>query len=175
MNRTVTEIQTFTGKCFDFLDPDPDSIDIRDIAHALSLVNRFGGHTPKPYSVAQHCVLASFAAPYELAFEALMHDAQEAYVGDIPTTLKQLMPQYQVIEDRAEAAIRAKFGLPEEFSPIVKMIDRRLLVTEAREFGMNWWPIMGVEPYPHMDVTPWHWEEARDQFMRRFNNLMVDR
>ena len=175
MTRTPTEIQTFTGKCFDFLDPDPDSIDIRDIAHALSLVNRYGGHTPKPYSVAQHCVLASFYAPYELAFEALMHDAQEAYVGDIPTTLKALMPEYRAIEDRAEAVIRAKFGLPEEFSPSVKTIDRRLLVTEARAFGMNWWPMMDVEPYENMDVTPWHWQEARDRFMERFNELMTAR
>lgn len=168
---TKQTYQTRSGDYLDFQDPDPDTIHIDDIAHALALVNRYGGHTPYPYSVAQHCVLSSLVAPPGLELQALMHDAQEAYVGDMPSPLKKMLPEYQVIEDRMEAVIRTKFKLPIKFDPRVKEIDMRMLVTEAKEFGLTWWDIWGVDPYPALAIRPWSWEHAKHKFLVRFEYL----
>jgi hypothetical protein len=85
-------ILTYTGKRFSLADPHPEQVDINDIAHALSLVNRWGGHTRMPYSVAAHSVmvadLVAKIAP-DLALAALLHDAPEAYLGDVCRPLKR--------------------------------------------------------------------------------------
>ena len=167
----MTYISTRSGTV-DFLKPDPNSIRIEDIAHALSLINRYGGHTPYPYSVAQHCVLASQVAPAGLELEALLHDAQEAYVGDMPTPLKALLPEYKVIEDRLEAVIRKKFGLPEKFTPALKAVDHRIMITEAASFGFDLWvPTEGVGPYDDLPIESWSWRRARRSFLSRFIEL----
>lgn len=174
MNRAPT-IQTFTGQTIDFLDPDPATINIMDISHSLSLINRYAGHSIFPYSVAQHSVLASFLAPKELKLETLLHDAHEAYVGDVPTTLKRLIPDYQVIEDRMESVVRAKFGLaPPPMNPEVKKIDTVMLVTEAQKFGFSWWPLYGVEPDSGTPIEPWTWRYARNAFRERFHYLAAE-
>lgn len=165
------EIQTFCGWNVNFADPRPETIDIIDIAHALAQINRYTGHAPFPYSVAQHSVLVSYQAPAHLAFEALMHDAQEAYVGDVSTTLKQLLPDYKAIEDRLERVIRAKYGLPLEMTPEVKEIDSRMLCTEARQLGFVWWKWLEAEPFPGLRIDPWTWQRASLAFIRRFEEL----
>src|ERR1700757_1336901 len=81
-------IQTFSGKRFSLLEPQPDQICIEDIAHALSLQARFTGHVKYHYSVAQHCWYASQIVAPEFALEALMHDASEAYIGDMSRPMK---------------------------------------------------------------------------------------
>jgi 5'-deoxynucleotidase YfbR-like HD superfamily hydrolase len=83
-------IQTLSGKRFDYINSTADDVDIEDIANALSNICRFAGHVPEFYSVAQHSVLCSQIVPPEFAFEALMHDAAEAYCQDIPQPLKLL-------------------------------------------------------------------------------------
>lgn len=173
MIRTTTAIQTYSGAMFDFLDPDPDTIIIEDIAHSLSLTNRFGGHTKKAYSVAQHCVLCSQMAPVGLRFQALMHDAQEAYVGDVATPLKQLLPDYRALEDRVEEVIRDKFGLPREFDPRVKEVDIRMLATEAKHLGFHWWNDLPGIPYPsdQLGFTVWESQHAYSRFMDKFTIL----
>lgn len=109
-------IITRRGHYFDFLDPKPDTIEIEDIAWGLANTCRFGGQSLEFYSVAQHSVMASFfIAPEgqraaDLRREALMHDAAEAYIGDIPKPLKQLLPDYKVVEERVETAIARKFA-----------------------------------------------------------------
>lgn len=155
----------------DFQDPDPDVIHIEDIAHALALTNRYAGHTPYPYSVAQHSVLASRVAPPGLELQALIHDAQEAYVGDLPSPLKKMLPGYRAVEDQLQAIIRAKFGLPIKFDPRVKEVDVRMLVTEAKAFGLTWWNTHGVDPYPVLPIRPWAWEDAKRRFLERFEQL----
>jgi len=87
----VSYIQTLSGKKFSYQFATADDIDIEDIANALSNICRFAGHLPEFYSVAQHSVLVSQIVPPEFAFEALMHDAAEAYCQDIPAPLKALL------------------------------------------------------------------------------------
>ena len=165
-------LQTRSGDFLDFRNPDPNTIHIEDIAHALALTCRYNGHTPYPYSVAQHCVLASRMAPPGLELEALLHDAQEAYVGDMPSPLKKMLPGYQVVEDMVERVIRKKYGLPTEFTPAVKEIDTRLLATEAEAFGFKLWvSIQGVEPYPALPIVQLDWAFAKRQFLDRFEEL----
>lgn len=173
--RLEPEIATLGGRhSVSFLDPDPDTMCIEDIANALAQLNRYTGHTPYPYSVAQHCVLASRMIVPELSFEMLMHDAQEAYVGDVSSPLKQLLPDYQEIEERLETVVRRKFGLPPKMTLHVKEVDTRMLVTEAKAFGLPWWPEFGLEPYLPDLIKPWSWEEARDAFLYAFDRLGLE-
>ncbi len=172
--RLEPEIATLGGRhSVSFLDPDPDTMCIEDIANALAQLNRYTGHTPYPYSVAQHCVLAAAAMEHvDLKFEMLMHDAQEAYVGDVSSPLKQLLPDYHVIEERLEIVVRAKFDLPPKMDPRVKEVDTRMLVTEAKAFGLPWWDEFEVKPYTEMLIQPWSWKQARESFLRSFYELI---
>lgn len=138
----MTWILTRSGKHFDYADPQPDQINISDIAHGLAAENRFAGQTIKPYSVAQHCWHASFLVPHYLRLEALLHDAAEAYMKDIPAPLKAMLPDYKVIEKRVDAAIRARYRLPAVSSPEVKHADLVMLATERRDLLPS-------------DTTPW--------------------
>lgn len=129
-------MQTFTGRQFYPLDPHPEDIDAADIAHALSLICRYGGHTKRFYSVAEHCLLMSHAVPKEHALWALLHDATETYVGDMVRPLKHHMPEYRAVEDRLMVVIAEQFhltryatdaaGMPAE----VKDADNRILLDE---------------------------------------------
>lgn len=88
-------METLSGLWFDFDDPRPEQISLTDIAGALSQTNRFGGHTPWPYSVAEHaCLVRRLVIEDghpELALAALHHDSHEAYIGDLPTPLKNAL------------------------------------------------------------------------------------
>lgn len=169
-------IVTFSGRWFDPANPDPNSFLIEDIAHALACVNRFGGHVSKPYSVAQHSYLCSIAAEVinpTLAYQALMHDAHEAYIGDMPSPLKRGLSDYCEMEHRVERALRAHFGLPAELDPVVKMVDGRMLTTEAKRFGLEWWNWYPEwPPYANLGtLEPWPWAKARQRFLDRFHQL----
>ena len=110
-------MQTYTGVRFYPMDPRPEELDIRDIAHALSLICRYGGHVDRFYSVAEHCVLMSQCVPEEHALWALLHDASEAYVGDMVRPLKRQLPEYEAAEGRVIAAIVERVGLPSTRMP----------------------------------------------------------
>ena len=123
-------MQTFTGAQFFPMDPRPEDIDPRDIAHALSLLCRYGGHVTRFYSVAEHCVLMAGAVPREDALAALLHDATEAYVVDVPRPLKRYLPEYRRIEDTVWQAIAERFGVNPILPASVHDADSRILLAE---------------------------------------------
>lgn len=129
-------MRTYTGRKFYPLAPCVEDIDIRDIAHALSQICRYGGHTTKPYSVAEHCVAVSLMVPAAYARQALLHDAAEAYVGDMVRPLKHhpLMKPFRDAEAAVEACVYTRFNIrPTETSNrLVKAIDDRILADEQK-------------------------------------------
>jgi len=140
---------TVSGQVVDLHKPTPEMIHIEDIARALSKICRFGGHTRKFYSVAQHSVLVSNLLPPVLMLDGLLHDATEAYVGDVIKPLKVLISDvYDKIEERFACAIARKFGLIRSetidkdwhISPDkavrehIKQADRRALELEHEAF-----------------------------------------
>lgn len=127
----MSKIQTYSGKVFDYLNPTADMIDIEDIAHALSQICRYTGHTTEFYSVAKHSVLASELVPDHLALPALLHDATEAYTGDMNKPLKELLPDFRAVEEKIWIVIAEKFGLPYTMDPIIHDVDMALLHAES--------------------------------------------
>lgn len=166
----MTWTLTSTGQHFDLVDPQPDMINLLDIVRGLSREARFNGQTRLFYSVAQHCELASRIVPEKFALEALLHDASEAYIKDIPRPLKQLLPDYRRIEQRVEAAIRERFGLPRSQSFEVDEADRIMLATEKRDMmpeDATEWPILnGITPLDKK-ILPLNCYRAEALFMGR--------
>jgi len=126
-------IQTYSGNRFEIEAP---VFDVRDIAHALSLVCRFGGHSSEFYSVAEHSILVHdlMASLYPVAdpIEGLLHDASEAYIGDLPSPFKGLMPSFQFFEQKLDTAIRKKFSLRPKRSNAEKHCDLLAVYIEAK-------------------------------------------
>lgn len=120
-------IRTFTGKYVNVFEPTIDMICIEDIAHALSNQCRFGGHLPRFYSVAQHSIMCCELADSEYKLQALLHDASEAYLLDIPRPIKHGLSNYKVIEDRLMTLIAEKFGFDYPLHEQVKHIDEVVL------------------------------------------------
>ncbi|WIX33211.1 hypothetical protein QO259_00695 [Salinicola sp. JS01] len=173
----MTFITTYSGLSVHLANPTPQMIDAGDIGRSLSRICRFGGHTRQHYSVAQHCVLASQFVPAEHQLTALMHDATEAYVGDMVSPLKALMPEFKRIEGRFWAAIAERFGLPGAMDPCIKNIDLILLATERRDLlceGESWDCLEGVIPLP-MRIQPWSMDHAFGQWMARYEYLASQR
>lgn len=136
LGKTFEHFVTFTGKTLSLLNPLPSDICIKDIAHALSLINRFGGHTPLPYSVAAHSVHVSRLVDDRFALHGLLHDAAEAYLGDVVRPLKSHLHGYELIESLCESAIEKSLGFkwyPEALHA-VKRADNLALRTELEVF-----------------------------------------
>lgn len=132
MNSYIT---TWSGRKFNFLNPEPTHIVIEDIAHALSLQCRFNGHCSEFYSVAEHCVevsrlIEAQGHPRNIVMTALLHDAAEAYIGDVVSPLKKVLVDYQDIEYTVESAIADKFSLVFPMPEAVREADREVLLLE---------------------------------------------
>jgi uncharacterized protein len=177
-------MQTFTGKAFVPLDPRPDLIDRRDIAHALSLLCRYGGHASRFYSVGEHSLLISRAlerdgAPLDVIRWGLMHDAAEAYLGDVIRPVKRSMPIYRDAEARLLEVIAAVFGLPydgggrEGYGPEVAACDNRILLDERAELlsaPPQKWDQEGLDPLG-VQVVGIHSLTVEQLFLERMDEL----
>lgn len=145
-----SEIFTYTGKVVDPFNLNINDIDINDISHALSMTCRFCGHCNKFYSVAQHSVIISRFASKENKLWGLLHDATEAYFGDLPSPIKKSIPFYKDAEIQASKIIAKKFNLPESIPDEIHSLDKRLLLTES--FYLMPKPIYNGE----YDIDPLH-------------------
>lgn len=129
-------IKVSAGHYLNLADPNPQCIEIQSIASALGKICRFGGHCPRFYSVAEHSVLATHVAIRDSVCNAacraiLMHDAVEAFIGDMVKPLKIMVPQFVEIEQRIESAIDTAFGLNfNEWRRTIKQYDRAMLKLE---------------------------------------------
>ena len=128
-----TKIQTYTGEFFDFSKPHPDMVNIWDIAHSLSNSCRFGGHTIHFYSVAEHSIILSNIVEDKDKLWALLHDATEAYIKDIPRPLKfYLGDTMKELERNVLEAIKKKYGLTGDIPNKVNELDIYMLFWEAQ-------------------------------------------
>ena len=133
-----TWLQTFTGRKFDLLNPHPSMVCIEDMAHALARINRFVGHLDlEHYSVAEHSwrMAQLYKRDPLKAYEALMHDGHEAYIGDWPTPVKEAFKAFDIdlgiVERPIIHVVRTWAGVPVELDADVKVSDWRMCVTEA--------------------------------------------
>lgn len=162
-----------SGRQFDFLDPHGSDFTIEDVAHGLAHVCRYAGQCRSFYSVAEHSILVASIVE-DFAYEALLHDAAEAFIGDITRPLKQLLPDYKVIEASVEDAIIQRFDLRPDFRKCVKEADLRVLAAEQMQVmapGCADWALKaGIDPAP---ITVQHWlpPYAKAEFLNRFEQL----
>ena len=165
-------ICTAGGRAIDPLNPDPRAIDLGDIAHALSFVPRFGGHSRVFYSVAQHSVLvrdlvSERCSEDRVLAAALLHDAAEAYLLDMPSPIKRHLPDYTAAEKSLQRIIETKFGVLElaaEDRALIKEADRIALAWEQRDIM----PAVEWAETPTLDRPPleaWSPEAARRSFL----------
>ena len=185
-------IQTWSGGKFDLIDPTPKMIDIMDIAKSLSKQCRFNGHTTSFYSVAQHSVellkyhLSENEEEYEIirkgdadvygflqkAMTVLLHDASEAYIGDMTSPLKTLMPEFKEPENKIDAVIATKFNTIYPHPPWLKTLDTRILLDErvsVMTHTLEDWKL-DVEPLG-IHITPWPVGKAYSGFINYFYHL----
>jgi hypothetical protein len=162
---TTNCIRTYSGLYFDFSAPTKDMICIEDVAHALSHLCRFGGHSPEFYSVAQHCCYVANACPDEFKKEGLLHDAAEAYMLDVPKPMKRMpfMSGYVAQEELIHFIIARKFGIPERISSVVKQVDQLILIKE--------WNTFVLKEKCLLDFSFWKPEQAKQEFLNLYNKL----
>lgn len=167
-------IKVAAGHYVDLANPDPASIEIESIAAALSKICRFGGHSPKFYSVAEHCVHATVRAcndgiQGDGAKAVLMHDAAEAYLGDMVKPLKIAIPQYGEAECRVESAIELAFGIDfGKWRDVIKRYDRAMLKAEKSTMwpeDTEIWAGFGEAAGPPAPLCFWGPAEAEREFL----------
>lgn len=165
-------MQTYSGKCFWPLDPRPDEVEIIDIAHSLSMRCRYGGHSTRFYSVAEHSVLVSRHVSPQNALWGLLHDAAEAYSADVPRPLKRCLPQWKPMEAAIMRAVCQRFGLPETEPDEVKQIDFAMTADERDALmapcDRNWGEL---PPKVGASIASYPSWTAKAVFLERFQQL----
>lgn len=177
-------VLTRSGLHFNFANPTPEMVTIDDVAHSLSHINRFAGHTDYAFSVAQHCVAVSEflerrGEPVRVQYAGLLHDAHEAYFGDISAPLKAFL-KIGDAEDRIQDVVAQAFGLTlADFKDKrVKLADLTALAVEAEDLmpeDYEEWPYLApitddmrmAMPRP----IPLLAHRAKARFLARFHQL----
>ena len=171
-------IGTYSGAHIWLKDMSKNDFDIIDIVTSLSKQPRWKGHMkPEHYSVAEHCYHCSYLVPEEHALAALMHDAAEAYLGDMPRPFKRLMPDFERYEKAMLEAIFQRYSIPFPLHKTVKQADNEMLVTEAMILRTpDTWVLDLVQNndavwYPEFQFKCWRPKDAAVHFMKRFATL----
>ncbi len=162
-----SHIRTFTGVLIDAIDPDPLLVDIVDIAHSLSGEGRYTNHAKRQWTVGQHSLVVMEMCGQSYKYEALMHDASEAYIGDASAPLKksEMMAAYRVIEDRLMTVIAKRYGFTWPEPPIVKHWDTLVRRVEQLKF-------MRGHKWPDREKATWltdQWHESESRKIERFD------
>jgi hypothetical protein len=173
-------MQTYTGRAFYPMDPQPEDVDIIDIAHALSLICRFGGHCDRSYTVCEHSLLVADIVAhlepndYQAQLWGLMHDSAEAYTGDVIQPIKYSSPEvtaiFKQMEDGCLEAIAEALDLPLPMSPIVKRADDLALSLECRDLMQGEragpWTVGASRSIPPClaDRNKWHVRSLRPAY-----------
>lgn len=189
-------IHTVSAKKFYPKRPDLNQYDIGDIAHATARVNRYNGHMDHAYSVGQHSVLVAlqvlkmFSNDVDmwdgttlgspewmekrsiLGLQALLHDATEAYIPDMPSPIKLLLPDFMEMEEKIHVSLFAQFDLPYPLPVIVHEVDKGIRGSEIKHLftslkGDNVW----AEDIYKIDITPWPAAYTKRRFLDMFNEL----
>ena len=165
-------IQTYTGKKFCFRNPILQDISIIDISHSLSNICRFNGHCKQFYSVAEHSVyLSRQFENSQLAMEALLDDAAEAYIGDMSRPLKNIneMSAYRKIEQIIDEMIRERFSLSKYRNAEIIDMDTRLLITERNQIMSRPPDDWGIKVEPlKIKIQCLNPSEAKEFFEQRY-------
>jgi len=165
------------GEQFFPFDPKPSDFKIEHIAHCLSMLCRYSGHTNDFYSVAEHSVLCVPHAPPELRLEMLLHDGSEAYCADLPKPIKRSLPSYRKLEDNVQMQMAVQFGLVYPFPEIIHQIDTRILANEMRDIltpcVVNW--TAHLVPLPDTVIQGWTPARAKAEFLDAYEQIMKTR
>lgn len=167
-------ISTRSGRRLYLHNPSPAQIHINDIAHGLAHQCRFNGQTNKFYSVAQHSVIVASILPPELKLAGLLHDAAEAYLGDIVQPLKELLPDFASIEARFADVIGQRFKVDLQHNDAVKKADLIALATERRDLMpmeiVEWPSLNGINPL-WKTIKPQSPDKAKTEFLALYFKL----
>eukprot|EP01133_Synstelium_polycarpum_P018095 gene18095-21623_t len=171
---TTDYVSTYSGNRFYPLRPHIDKVAIEDIAHGLAYQCRFNGQTQVFYSIAQHSLIVASLVPPPLRLAALLHDAAEAYLGDMVKPLKVLLPEFAALEDKVSAIIAATYGIDfSDYAPI-KRADLVALATEKRDLmphsAERWAYLDGIAPLPGI-IDVMGPAEAKQRFLLAFAEL----
>lgn len=160
-----------TGEVMNLLAPNPRLFDIDNIAHALSQLCRYTGQCKRFYSVAQHSVLVSTLLPPPLQLTGLLHDASEAFLGDVSRPLKQLLPVYKELEHRFSYALHDKFGGFYPHPPELRDADRLAYEIEVQVLFDKPWVECPVDVQLLSALTS---AQAKAAFLDRYRELTND-
>lgn len=180
--------QTFSQKRFFLQDPRADEVDPIDIAHHLSNQCRFNGACKRFYSVAEHCVRVSWAIEEHItqhggglydetvaiAFWGLMHDATEAYVGDMVRPLKVHDKFFNETEAIVLRAVCDRFGMAYKEPALVRHFDLVMLATEKRDIctgDLLWSLPEDIKPLIGQYISGWNPLHAEQAWLDRFKEL----
>ncbi len=164
-------IRTFSGVDFTVFNPSPEQIDIIDIAHALSQICRYGGHSKTFYSVAQHSIAVSYLVKPENALCGLLHDATEAFFGDLPRPVKYKIPEYIKIENELYKNIAQKFSLPILIPDDVHEVDSLMITEYEWDYFMLKNPQEKHKEFYNLFFKFESFEKTKQDFLDRFYEL----
>ncbi len=167
-------IRTYTGKLFHIFNPQIKEIDIKDIAHSLSMQCRFNGQTKCFYSIASHSIIGAKLIDKKYKKDFLGHDFTEAYIGDCVTPIKRRNRDFIRLEKKIEKVIAKKFKFNEKFHSNIKEMDNLMFRMESAYLMNNIinpnevFPLTRKEFMIEIDKTH---KQIERELIRMFKNL----